>query len=76
QPIAVSIPSIGCIIGVFILVSKRVVSAVTALLPGLLFIFYFVPVIFVIWFMVTIVGQLKAQTKLLKQIHEKVKIPE
>jgi len=49
---------------------------VTALLPGLLFIFYFVPVIFVIWFMVTIVGQLKAQTKLLKQIHEKVKIPE
>jgi len=52
------------------------VLEVTALLPGLLFIFYFVPVIFVIWFMVTIVGQLKAQTKLLKQIHEKVKIPE
>lgn len=28
------------------------VLEVTALLPGLLFIFYFVPVIFVIWFMV------------------------
>ncbi|QUG42152.1 hypothetical protein KD050_02315 [Psychrobacillus sp. INOP01] len=47
-------------------------EALTALLPGLLFLFYFVPVIFVIWFMVTIVKQLKAQTKLLQQIHEKL----
>ncbi|MET0959041.1 MAG: hypothetical protein ABWX58_01725 [Psychrobacillus psychrotolerans] len=51
-------------------------GAMTALLPGLLFIFYFFPIIFVIWFMVTIVGQLKAQTKLLQQIHEKVKSAE
>ncbi|WP_175453958.1 hypothetical protein [Psychrobacillus sp. OK028] len=47
-------------------------ETLTALLPGLLFLFYFVPVIFIIWFMVTLVKQMKVQTKLLEQIHEKL----
>ncbi|MFJ7826837.1 hypothetical protein [Psychrobacillus sp. NPDC096623] len=47
-------------------------EALTTLLPGLLFLFYFVPVVFIIWFMVTIVGQLKYQTKFLQQIFEKI----
>lgn len=51
-------------------------EALTTLLPGLIFLFYIVPVIFVIWFMVTLVKQLKAQTKLLEQIHEKLNSPE
>lgn len=44
----------------------------SALLPGLIFLFYIVPIIFVIWFMVTLVGQLKVQTKLLEQINNKL----
>ncbi|SDM83910.1 hypothetical protein SAMN05518871_102363 [Psychrobacillus sp. OK028] len=49
-----------------------ILETLTALLPGLLFLFYFVPVIFIIWFMVTLVKQMKVQTKLLEQIHEKL----
>lgn len=43
------------------------------LLPGLLFLFYLVPIIFAFWFMVTLVNQLKVHTKLLEQINEKLK---
>lgn len=45
----------------------------SALLPGLVFLFYILPIIFIIWFMVTLVGQLKVQTKLLEQINDKLK---
>ncbi len=44
----------------------------TVLLPGLGFLFYMLPIIFVIWFMITLVKQLKIQTKLLEQINEKL----
>ncbi|MEK4486351.1 hypothetical protein MHH81_12285 [Psychrobacillus sp. FSL H8-0484] len=48
-------------------------ESMTVLLPGLVFLFYLVPIIFVIWFMVTLVNQLKVQTKLLEKINEKLK---
>lgn len=44
----------------------------SALLPGIMFLFYVLPIIFVIWFMVTLVGQLKVQTKILEQINNKL----